>query len=56
MIRADEWVCFVVLTLMSNVLMEITCNAHRVGVRSAPCAVFMHFSVVSIKHKFEHKC
>jgi len=42
----------VVLILMSNVLMEITYNAHRAGLRTTLYALFMHLPVVSVKHKF----
>jgi hypothetical protein len=37
---------------MWNVLMEITYNAHRVGIRTALYARFMHLSVISVKHRF----
>ena len=42
------------LILMSNVLMEITYNAHRAGIRTALYAQFMHLSAISVKHKFLH--
>jgi len=44
--------CCVVLIHMSNVLMEITYNAHRAEVRTTLYALFMHLSVISVKHKF----